>query len=170
MPQMWLLSPTRPVTLPKAHLTNGVALHRERTPQIGIKAPQVGTEVPPNRQGQRGPGVHPGDSPDSWWMCHGAPKALFLILQKSKSSQRRNLGQFGEGKKRISSGQRKPRQLLGQPLPSSPQLGSYVLNKPWKLSFFPNHMVSNTWVWLEVRRTPRLLAIIIATVCGANPK
>ena len=75
-----------------------------RTPQIGIKAPQVGTEVPPNRQGQRGPGVHPGDSPDSWWMCHGEPKALFLILQKSKSSQRRNLGQFGEGKKGISSG------------------------------------------------------------------
>ncbi|KAG5199370.1 hypothetical protein JEQ12_005849 [Ovis aries] len=24
------------------------------------------------------------------------------------------------------------------------RLGSYVLNKPWKLSFFPNHMVSNT--------------------------
>ena len=63
-----------------------------RTPQIGIKAPHVGTEVPPNRQGQRGPGMHPGDWPNSWWVCHGASKALFLILQKLKSSQRTNLG------------------------------------------------------------------------------
>ena len=104
----------------KAHLTNGVALHRENSPDWNQSSPSWNRSSPKQAR-SKGPGVHSGDSPDSWWMCHGASKALFLILQKSKSSQRRNLGQFGEGKKRISFGQRKPQQLLGQPLPFSPQ-------------------------------------------------
>ena len=85
-----------------------------RTPQIGIK-------VSPNRQGQGGPGMH----------SRRLTKLLAGVLRGTKCplsdppkvtfSRSGSLGQCGEGKTKVSSRQRKPGQLLGQPLPCSPQ-------------------------------------------------
>ena len=85
-----------------------------RTPQIGIK-------VPPNRQGQKGPGLH----------SRRLTKLLAGVLQGTKyflsdppkvvSSWSGRLGQCGEEKTKVSSRQRKPGQLLEQPLPYSPR-------------------------------------------------
>ena len=85
-----------------------------RTPQIGIK-------VPPNRQGQKGPGLH----------SRRLTKLLAGVLQGTKyllsdppkvvSSWSGRLGQCGEEKMKVSSRQRKPGQLLERPLPYSPR-------------------------------------------------
>ena len=85
-----------------------------RTPQIGIK-------VPPNRQGQKGPGLH----------SRRLTKLLAGVLQGTKyllsdppkvvSSWSGRLGQCGEEKTKVSSRQRKPGQLLERPLPYSPR-------------------------------------------------
>ncbi|CAI9152502.1 unnamed protein product [Rangifer tarandus platyrhynchus] len=85
------------------------------------RSPQIGIKVPPNRQGQRGPGVH----------SRRLTKLLAGVLRGTKyplsdppkvmSSRSGRLGQCGEEKTKVSSRQRKPGQLLEQPLPYSPR-------------------------------------------------
>ena len=85
-----------------------------RTPQIGIK-------VPPNRQGQKGPGVHSRRLTELLAGVLRGTKYLLSDPPKVVSSRSGRLGQCGEEKTKVSSRQRKPGQLLEQPLPYSPR-------------------------------------------------
>ena len=152
MPQIWLPSPPRHATLSNTHLTNGVAFHRENSPNWNQSSP--------NRQGQRGPGVH----------SRRLTKLLAGVLRGTKcplsdppkvtSSWSRCLGQCREGETKVSSRQRKPGQLLGQPLPYSPQQpwssSAKMVDRVWPR---PNPTAGEPW-WSDLREilqpsTPR---------------
>ena len=85
-----------------------------------VRTPQTGTEVPQTDKVKKATVCTPGDLPNCWQVCCDIPNALFLILQELMSSQSRCPAWCGEGKRKVSSRQRKPQQLLGQPLPRSP--------------------------------------------------
>ena len=111
MPQMWLPSPTRPVTFVQSGTLQTDFPFTGRIPQTGTEVPHIGTEVP--HTGTEVPQMDkvkkilvctPGDLPNCWRVCHDEPNALFLILQELMSPQSGSPGRCREGKKKVSSG------------------------------------------------------------------